>query len=158
MTRCLFVLEVPVSYRTGWLEHTRAESDMDIHVIYLTKGQPDRPWEEEAVEADWVHFAEALALAKTEVSQLDAFAVTRGPGLPAALMVGSSMMRSCTIWPGRSRPLRRSGRALRKTVIGVLGRAPTAITYDGNSRRGWRELSVSRVRASRHEALGNRRP
>ncbi len=43
-TRLAFVLEIPVSYRTGWLDHARA-SGLDIHEIYLAEGQSDRPWE-----------------------------------------------------------------------------------------------------------------
>lgn len=43
-SRVAFVLEIPVSYRTGWLAHAR-EDGLDIHEVYLSHGQSDRPWE-----------------------------------------------------------------------------------------------------------------
>ena len=40
---------------------------------------------------------EALAIAKIEPSQIDAWAVTAGPGLPGALMVGTSFIKSLSL-------------------------------------------------------------
>lgn len=64
--RVLFVLELPVSYRSGWLAHIRATTDLDVRVLYLTEGQPDRPWEQGADAEDWIHFAQATNLGGTK--------------------------------------------------------------------------------------------
>lgn len=66
VNRVLFVLELPVSYRSGWLAHVRASTDLDLHALYLAGEQPDRPWEDRAEPSDWIHFAQTTNLGGTK--------------------------------------------------------------------------------------------
>ena len=53
MKRVVVVSEIPVSYRHRWFGYVRANTDIDLRVLYLAQSQSDRPWETGETDEAW---------------------------------------------------------------------------------------------------------
>jgi glycosyltransferase involved in cell wall biosynthesis len=98
MTRCVVISEIPVAYRAGWFEWVRANSSLELDVVYLAGGQPDRPWERAAGEAEWITYQRTFTLGGTARGYFPRLAVRLGRTL-------GSLRPDVVVLPGWAHPV-----------------------------------------------------
>lgn len=98
MTRCVVISEIPVAYRAGWFEWVRTHSTLELDVVYLAGGQPDRPWERAADDAEWITYQKTITLGGTARGYFPRLAVRLGRTL-------TSLRPDVVVLPGWAHPV-----------------------------------------------------
>ena len=74
----MVVSEIPVSYRHQWFAHVRANTDIDLRVLYLARSQSDRPWEAGTTDEEWARVLRGRSLTASDTGFFARFSPTIG--------------------------------------------------------------------------------